>query len=309
MSVATELTRIQTAKADIKTAIENKGVTIPDNTLINAYSDYIDDIPTGGSSINYFTKNFSYLCNNNLSLIDEINNSNVYGKWNISNDPIEEEYVTFDVSMDYCFVNTIFENQDPIGLVNKVINASYHNYEKSNFSGTFTHANFSGSYENQTSKITFKDASGQYIQRSLYLNHMFSYCNISAFKDVELDFSNITNVDYIYAPDLFTGAITGDNGFKITNLPCLNLNGIYQLNSYSSRKVKIKKLTSNGEKLRYRLDLRNLDMTREVFMEFIDSLGAVTSGTITINIDSAVYNLLTSDDLAAVSAKKYNLSY
>lgn len=309
MSIATELNRIIDAKADIKTAIENKGITIPDNTLINAYSEYIDDISTGGSSINYFTKNFSYLCNNNLQLIDEINNTNVYGTWNISSDPIEEEYVTFDVSMDYCFVNTIFENQDPIGLVNKVIDASYRNYEKSNFNGTFTRANFSGSYENQASKITFKNANGQYIQRSLYLNHMFSYCNISAFKDIELDFSNLTNVDYIYIPDLFSGAITGNNGFKITNLPCSQLNGIYQLNSYSSRKVKIKKLTSNGEKLRYRLDLRNLDMTRDVFMEFITSLGAVTSGTITINIDNAVYNLLTSDDLAAVTAKNYILSH
>lgn len=48
MSVATELTRIQTAKADIKASIEAKGVTVPSNALIDQYADYIDEISGGG---------------------------------------------------------------------------------------------------------------------------------------------------------------------------------------------------------------------------------------------------------------------
>ena len=48
MSVATELTRIQTAKADIKASIEAKGVTVPSDALINQYADYVDEIQTGG---------------------------------------------------------------------------------------------------------------------------------------------------------------------------------------------------------------------------------------------------------------------
>ena len=48
MSIATELTRIQTAKADIKDAIEAKGVTVPSSALIDKYADYIDEIQTGG---------------------------------------------------------------------------------------------------------------------------------------------------------------------------------------------------------------------------------------------------------------------
>ena len=43
MSVATELNRIISAKADIKTAVANKGVTIPDDKLIDEYADYIDN--------------------------------------------------------------------------------------------------------------------------------------------------------------------------------------------------------------------------------------------------------------------------
>lgn len=48
MSVTTELARIQTAKDDIKTAIENKGVSVPSNTLIDDYSTYVDSIQAGG---------------------------------------------------------------------------------------------------------------------------------------------------------------------------------------------------------------------------------------------------------------------
>ena len=44
MSTATELTRIQNAKAAIRTSIENKGVTVPSSDLIDAYSQYIDAI-------------------------------------------------------------------------------------------------------------------------------------------------------------------------------------------------------------------------------------------------------------------------
>lgn len=48
MSIATELTRIQGAKANLKTAIENKGVTVSSSALIDEYPALVDSIPTGG---------------------------------------------------------------------------------------------------------------------------------------------------------------------------------------------------------------------------------------------------------------------
>ena len=48
MSIATDLTRLQTAKADLKTAIEGKGVTVPSATKIDGYADLVDAIQTGG---------------------------------------------------------------------------------------------------------------------------------------------------------------------------------------------------------------------------------------------------------------------
>lgn len=46
MSIATEISRLQSAKADIKTSIEGKGVTVPSATTLDGYSALIDSITT-----------------------------------------------------------------------------------------------------------------------------------------------------------------------------------------------------------------------------------------------------------------------
>lgn len=48
MSVASEITRLQNAKASLKTAIEGKGVTVPSSTKLDGYADLVDSI-SGGS--------------------------------------------------------------------------------------------------------------------------------------------------------------------------------------------------------------------------------------------------------------------
>lgn len=48
MSVTSEITRLQNAKADLKTAIESKGVTVPSDTKLDGYADLVDSIEQGG---------------------------------------------------------------------------------------------------------------------------------------------------------------------------------------------------------------------------------------------------------------------
>lgn len=48
MSIQTELTRITNAKAAIKTAIEGKGVTVPEATLLDGMAALIESIQAGG---------------------------------------------------------------------------------------------------------------------------------------------------------------------------------------------------------------------------------------------------------------------
>lgn len=50
MSIASEISRLQTAKVSIKTAIENKGVTVPSATKLDGYASLIDSI-SGSSNI------------------------------------------------------------------------------------------------------------------------------------------------------------------------------------------------------------------------------------------------------------------
>ena len=50
MSIQTELTRITNAKAAIKAAVEGKGVTVPDGTLLDGMAALIDGIEAGGGS-------------------------------------------------------------------------------------------------------------------------------------------------------------------------------------------------------------------------------------------------------------------
>ena len=49
MSIQTELTRLTNAKAAIQTAIERKGVTVPDGTLLDGMAALIESIEAGGS--------------------------------------------------------------------------------------------------------------------------------------------------------------------------------------------------------------------------------------------------------------------
>jgi hypothetical protein len=52
MSIATEIQRLQGAKANIKNAIEQKGVTVGDGT-IDTYAEKISEISGGGGGLKY----------------------------------------------------------------------------------------------------------------------------------------------------------------------------------------------------------------------------------------------------------------
>lgn len=54
MSIQTELTRITNAKEAIKTAIEGKGVTVPDGTMLDGMASLIESIEAGGGEETLF---------------------------------------------------------------------------------------------------------------------------------------------------------------------------------------------------------------------------------------------------------------
>ena len=48
MAISDEITRLQTAKADLKTSIEAKGVTVPSSTKLDGYAALVESISGGG---------------------------------------------------------------------------------------------------------------------------------------------------------------------------------------------------------------------------------------------------------------------
>lgn len=54
MSVASEINRLQTAKADLKAAIEGKGVTVPNSTKLDGYAALVDSISGGGNDDKWY---------------------------------------------------------------------------------------------------------------------------------------------------------------------------------------------------------------------------------------------------------------
>lgn len=50
MSISTEITRLQSAKASLKTSIENKGVSVPSTTKLDGFAALVDQISGGGGS-------------------------------------------------------------------------------------------------------------------------------------------------------------------------------------------------------------------------------------------------------------------
>ena len=81
MAISDEIARLQQAKADLKTAIENKGVTVPSNATLDDYPDLVDSIVTGGGSSSsdgwaYYYASSCYV-DNMLNVYDHITKSNV----------------------------------------------------------------------------------------------------------------------------------------------------------------------------------------------------------------------------------------
>lgn len=79
MSIASEITRLQNAKADLKTAIEAKGITVGDNDTIDTYASKVEGIETGGESVGKLAlDNCCYFCYGGArtDLLDKIDTSN-----------------------------------------------------------------------------------------------------------------------------------------------------------------------------------------------------------------------------------------
>lgn len=102
MSVESEIIRLQTAKADLKTSIEDKGVTVPSNTKLDGYADLVDSIETGGSA---------------PYIVNPLNGAN-FGSETLANSSITHQYQVSSGNIVQCSIScmgtypTFYPNSD-----------------------------------------------------------------------------------------------------------------------------------------------------------------------------------------------------
>ena len=77
MSIQTEFTRITNAKAAIKAAIEGKGVTVPDGTLLDGMASLIESIEAGGGGGYNFDGNPRWISSGEFTPTDTITVNNL----------------------------------------------------------------------------------------------------------------------------------------------------------------------------------------------------------------------------------------
>lgn len=92
-TIADNLSRIQSAKADIKTAIEAKGVTVPSSATIDTYSTYVSQISGGGGGM---TEDDELLLSTALTDLNDrkIDASDVKANYQKKGDYATKNYVT-----------------------------------------------------------------------------------------------------------------------------------------------------------------------------------------------------------------------
>ena len=99
MSIADQITRLKNAKESIKTSVANKGTVIPENTTLDQYPEYIDQIQTVG---NYQAKTVTPTANgvtvNPDAGYDALSSVTVNGDSNLIADNVKKGVTIFDVT-------------------------------------------------------------------------------------------------------------------------------------------------------------------------------------------------------------------
>ena len=190
MSIASELTRIQNAKAGIKSAIEAKGVTVGDGT-IDTYPAKINEIQTGGGSVDEYFKSTIYAgegesypgyVNSILKLppftFNGTNANYMFSRYKGTQIMFDDNFDTSSTtSMQYMF-------NECINLISLDL-SGFNTSNVSNMSWMFYHC----------SSLTSLDLSSFNTSRVKFMGAMFYYCNkLETINVSNFNTSKVTNM-------------------------------------------------------------------------------------------------------------------
>lgn len=233
-TIAEEITRIQTAKSNIKTAIENKGVVVGDIT-IDGYADKINQIVGEGGGETVYVQKFivpeGFRCQNSTMTSIDV------GSWDVSN---------------MTSLTNIFYNCETLTTINGIGNWAISNVNSMNslFYGCDLLTTINGIEDWNVSNVT---------------NMNYLFCGCSSLTTIDL-----SNWKFIVKPYL-TGMFSGCTSLVSLNLDNWVENGLWStaqifsgcknLTTLSIKNWDLRKVSSVGNEFYGCTSLTTLDMT------------------------------------------------
>ena len=281
MSIADKLNTLQAIKENIKTAIENKGVTVGDAPFTD-YASRIDDIEVGSSEdIAIFTLSDSKV--------------NMFAGMSIRG-YFELDCKNLSLGEGPVFNGATFSNLKGPRLINTTsLTDTISMYINTNITepylfDTSNVTNMSDMFYNCHSLVSVPQLNTSNVTK---MSHMFDTCS-SLVSIPELDTSNVTNMSY-----MFNGCS------KLETIPLLDTSNV--ADSYCMFST-CYKLTNIGgfQGLKVSISMGNsYNITRESMLNIFNTIGEARK-TITIHQDVA--DRLTDEDIAIATNKGWTIS-
>lgn len=221
MSISDQISRLQNAKANIKTSIENKGVTVPNDTKLDGYPALIDSIEAGGGSGETHTNPDFY----ELRTQNGINFDHLFRSYSGPNIDVSKWDTSKVTTAQYCFSNCTksmdISNWDLSSLKN-----AYHMFDSFNNNKKYIDLSvldFSNvtniEYMFSSSNTDYLDVRNISLPKVTSYNYMFYNCYGTELDLSAWNISNITNLSNMCYFSKYTKInLIGWNTVNITNM-------------------------------------------------------------------------------------------
>lgn len=232
MSIASEITRLQQAKSDLATSIENKGVTVPSATTIDGYAALVDQIQQGSTPVLPYDAVIEYLQSTGTQYIDTQIKYSSSNKYNISCDVVYVSGSTgstfngWDAGGAFGLYKNACADGSTTGIISNGINKFLSlnlriNSETSSKTLTYIIDGDSQYAVNRVhGSLPSYSGNGGYILFACYSTNSVSYHIKEKLYRVRIDVNNIVVRDYIpvrvgqvgYLYDKVSGTLFGNSG-------------------------------------------------------------------------------------------------
>lgn len=278
MSIATEITRLQNAKASIKTSIENKGVEVPSATTLDGYSSLIDSITGGGSGEDWTQIGYD---RTPQPVTDGLNYAkNIYDNWDSSQTSYSSKFKKDKNLVFMPLVNT----QNATGFDRMFYGCQRLIYVPQLNTSNGTRFDY-----------MFKDCEGLAsipqlnTSKATDFSYMFHTCS-SLTSVPELNASRVTNLDSMFS--------------YITHQLTFTLGGFTNIGQAYSK-------GTPANSYNYKIPIQNLNLTHDSLMNVINKLYDIaTKGCNTQNLSIGSTNLakLTAEEISSATNKGWSVS-